>query len=188
MTINEAKMYHIQLEEALQNAASDANIDGAYVDWLLERYIEVIPEKNEHQMIFMKREMSSYKLGNIKIDLVNTITAILLLSNLGVRPSSSLDVIRLLLESILYVLVLTRYKIEGLDAFIVKHLHLQDTYKDGIEENALIGSIQLLYLEEAGIEKSVKQVQQSIEKLLEMRVIKIIGGRVHLQESVWANK
>ena len=104
-------------------------------------------------------------------------------------PESIFNYVQLLIATALFVGKAIRKEYKKLDAFIIIALHEREKKgQEHINEEDFVKSVIEDYKKAEGKEVGSKEVYESINRLLETRVVCIDNGFISLMETVWGKR
>lgn len=188
MTREEALAYNEQLKCKISEVAVDYGIDTLAGSYIVDNHITIIPDDARKGMIFLGEESVSYKPGNIKIDLKNTLVVGLELFASISNPESVFNYIQFLIVSLFFIEKAAKVKIGKIETYIVYLLHKKDIYNLGLNEETFINEV--LGLCEDKEEKAIgrQSIVDAINRLYKIKAIDIKNGDIFIAETVWLKK
>ena len=187
MTRNRAIELDNDLKEHLQNCAKEYDVDEAVGIYIVDHFVEFIPEDSMKGVLFLGANSASYKIGNVRIDLKRALVNAIEYAASISKPESVFNVIQLLLVSVLFLGRTVKQEIDSLEAYIVYFLHTGDVYRRGIEEERFILEFQKWYQSKRGKTAERGEVMDAIEHLCTIKVMNIEDGNIFLVERVWGS-
>lgn len=185
MTRKQANEYNNELKTQLQNCAKEILMDQQAGTYIVDNFIEFIPEDHVKGMIFLGDDPTSYKAGNVRIDLKKAILAgIEFVASIS-APESIFNYIQLLIVSALFIGKASKKELGSLEAQIVYWLHVRGAYQTGIEEEQFILNFQEWYQTEEGKVLERKELIDAINHLYQIKVADFENGNIYLKEKVW---
>ena len=185
MTRNQAIELDNELKEHLREHAKKQSVDEGISAYLVDNFIEFIPEENIKGMIFLGEKATSFKVGNVRIDLRKALTNIIEYAVSVNRPESIFNVIQLVRLSVLFVYKSVRQELSRTEAYIVYFLHTRGAYGYGIEEEQFIREFIEWYRQKVESEVRRGEVVEAINHLYTMKVADFAKGNIVLKEKVW---
>lgn len=187
MTRKQANEYDVELKLRLQDCAKESLIDQQTGAYIVDNFIEFIPEDHVKGMIFLGNDPASYKAGNVRMDLKKAIMAgIEFVASLS-APESIFDYIQLLLISAIFIGRASKQELSRLEAQIVYWLHTKGGYQLGIEEEQFILNLQEWYKEKERKLLAREDIINAINHLYHINVADFKDGNIYLKEKVWGN-
>ncbi len=185
MTRKQATEYDNELKNHLQDCAKEVLIDQQAGAYIVDNFIEFIPEDHIKGMIFLGNDPASYKIGNVRLDLRKAILAgIEFVASIS-APESIFNYIQLLIVSAMFIGKASKQELNGLEAWIVYWLHTKSAYQIGIEEERLILNLQEWYQEKEGKPLMREDIVNAINHLYHINVADFRKGNIYLKEKVW---
>lgn len=185
MNREQAMEYDNELKEQLQRYAREYNLDESTGKYIVDHFVEFIPEENIKGMIFLGDHSVSYKVGNVKMDLKKAIIAGLELAASISKPESIFHYIQLLIVSAFFIEKAAKQELNKLEAYIVYLLHRKDAYNIGVEEERFICEVQEWYREKEGKDIEQRVCVEAIHHLYEIKTADFKNGEIFLKEHVW---
>lgn len=185
MTRKQANEYDSELKTQLQDCTRKIHIDQQAGTYIVDNFIEFIPEDHIKGMIFLGKDPASYKVGNVRIDLKRAIlTGIDFVASIN-APESIFNYIQLLIVSALFIGKASKQELGELEAHIVYWLHTRGTYEVGIEEEQFILNFKEWYREKEGKTLECEDIVNAINHLYQIKVADYKEGNIYLKEKVW---
>lgn len=186
MTRKQAKEYDARLKNRLQNCANEILVDQQAGAYIVDNFIEFIPENHiKSRIIVVEGPPASYKLGNVRIDLKKAILAgIEFVASIS-APESIFNFIQLLIVSALFIGKASKQDLSELEAHIVYWLHIKGAYQVGLEEEQFILTFKEWYHEKEGKELEREDIVNAINHLYHINVTDCKEGEIYLKEKVW---
>ncbi|MBQ8116764.1 MAG: hypothetical protein IJ147_01675 [Lachnospiraceae bacterium] len=185
MTRKQANEYDNELKTQLQDCAREIHIDHQAGTYIVDNFIEFIPEDHVKGMVFLGKDSASYKVGNVRIDLKKAILAgIEFVASIN-APESIFNYIQLLIVSALFIGKVSKQELSELEAHIVYWLHTRGTYEDGLEEERFILSFKEWYQEKAAKTLEREDIVNAINHLYQIKIADYREGNIYLKEKVW---
>lgn len=185
MTREQANEYNNELKVQLQNCAKEMQMDQQTGTYIIDRFIEFMPEEHVMSMMFGAKTTVSFKPGNVRIDLKKAILAGLNLMVSINAPENIYGYIRLLILSVLFIEQAFVEKLNEIESRIVYWLHDRGAYQRGVEEEQFILNFQEWYQEEEGKALSREDLTDAINHLYQIKVAYLENGCVYLKERIW---
>lgn len=76
MNRTEARQLDCEIRECLENFSIEQGLNPEFGKLIMDNYLEIIPDDSKREMIFLGKESSSYKMGNIRLDLRSVLIAL----------------------------------------------------------------------------------------------------------------
>lgn len=185
MTRKQATEYDNELKNQLQDCAKEVFMDQQAGAYIVDNFIEFIPEDHIKGMILLGNDSASYKLGNARLDLKKAILAgIEFVASIS-APESIFNYIQMLIISAMFIGKASKQELNGLEARIVYWLHTRSAYQIGIEEERFILSLQEWYQEKEGKTLTREDIVNAINHLYCINVADFREGNIYLKEKVW---
>ena len=67
MNRTEARQLDCEIRECLENFSIEQGLNPKFGELIMDNYLEIIPDDSKREMIFLGKESSSYKMGNIQV-------------------------------------------------------------------------------------------------------------------------
>lgn len=186
MTTQEAIDYNNELRGKMMQAARKLGLNEMAGTDVADNYIMVIPDDARKGLIFLESR-TSYKFGNIRLDLKKAIAAGLELTAAVNFPESFFNYLQLLIVGAFFIQKSTKQELGKLEAYIVYFLHMRNSYNIAIEEENLIRDFQKWFQEVKGKMADAAEIRSAVDDLYKIKVIDIDGGNIYLQECVIGN-
>ena len=185
MTRKQANEYDNELKTQLQDCAKEMQIDQQAGAYIVDNFIEFIPEDHVKGMIFLGDDPVSYKVGNVRIDLKKAILAgIEFVASIS-APEGILNYIQLLIVSAIFIGKASKQELSRLEAQIVYWLHTILVYHHGILEEDFILNFQDWYQAEEGKALAREDIVNALNHLYQINVTDFEDGFIYLKEKVW---
>lgn len=185
MNRQQAMKYDDELQKILQSCASNYSENESMTKYIVDNFVEFIPEDDIKGMIFLGNNSASYKTGNVRLDLRKALLAgaefVASISN----PESIFNYIQLLIVSVLFIGNATKLELSRLEAYIIYLLHTKGAYQSGVEEEQFILEVQEWYRQKEGKELERGAVVDTINHLYDIKAVDFSSGRINLIERVW---
>lgn len=188
MTRNEAERLNAQIIEYLAGYSQTLGVEKDFAVNMVDSHLEVIPETQKRDIVFLGKNARSIKPGNIKLDLKGLImAAIELTSSIGV-PDTLFESIQLVLQGCIFIFKVTEVKLGKEEAEIVYVLHELGAYCNEVEESRIKEELRRM-MEIGRIENfDLGRFDMLVNNLLKIRVIDVTDGRILLKEYVWGKR
>lgn len=185
MTRKQANEYDNELKTRLQDCAKEISVDQQAGAYIVDNFIEFIPEDHVKGMIFLGDDPASFKAGNVRIDLKKAIFAgIEFVASIS-APESIFNYIQLLIVSALFIGKASKEELSEVEAHIVYWLHARGFYEIGVEEERFILSFQEWYQGKEGKTLERRDIVNAINHLYHINVADFKEGNIYLKEKVW---
>lgn len=185
MTRKQANVYDNELKTQLQDCAERILMDQQIGTYIVNNFIEFIPEDHVKGMVFLGSDPASYKVGNVRIDLKKAILAgVEFVASIS-APESIFNYIQLLIVSALFIGKASKQELGALDARIVYWLHLRGAYQPKIEEESFILGFREWYQNKEGNALARKEIVNAVNRLYHINVVNFREGNIYLKERVW---
>lgn len=176
-----------RIRKYLQEYSIQNELNPEFVNTIVDRHLEIIPDTAKRDLIFLDEKSASYKLGNIKLDIRSGLIAVAeFIASLS-RPNSIFEYVQLILISALFVGMISEKELDHNSAIAVYVLHQQNAYKKGITLGQLKNEIERIsdgyFLEDF----EIKKLDKVISNLLKWKIIDIEEEKLYLKEIVWGN-
>lgn len=181
----EARQLDCEIRECLWNFSVEQGLNPEFGKLIMDYYLEIIPDDSKREMIFLGKESSSYKIGNIRLDLRNVLIALAnFLASLN-KPETSFQYVQLVIISILCVGAATKKELDFNCAVIVSVLHRRNAYEIGFTVEQVKAEINKMKDDGQLEEFDMDRLDKNIENLLKWNVICIEEEKIYLSERVW---
>lgn len=185
MTRKQANEYDNELKTRLQDCAKEILMDQQAGTYIVDNFIEFIPEDYVKGMIFLGNDPVSYKAGNVRIDLKKALLAgIEFVASIS-APESIFNYIQLLIVSALFIGKASKQELSEVEACIVYWLHTRGAYDTGVEEERFILNFREWYQEKEGKALERGDIVNAINHLYHIKVADYKEGNIYLKEKVW---
>lgn len=185
MNIQQAVKYDEDLQKELQSCAKKYNEDISMAKYIVDNFVEFIPEDNVKGMIFLGNNSASYKAGNVRLDFRKALLAgVEFVASIN-NPESIFNYIQLLIVSVLFIENATKLELSRLEAYVIYLLHTKIAYQSGVEEEQFILEVQKWYQQKEGNELEREAVVDAINHLYDIKALDFSTGRIYLAERVW---
>lgn len=184
MNRQQAIEYDLELSDKLQQYARKCGENEELGKRIVNNFIEFLPENEIKNMIFLDGDPTSYKLGNVRIDLKKAMLAGVEFAASVSTPESIFNYIQLLIISVLFIKNVTRQELNGIEASVIYLLHMKEAYEFGIEEGQFINEMQEWY-QQKNEELEYEKIVEAINHLYNMKTAKLENGKIFLKEKVW---
>lgn len=185
MNRQQAVIYDEELQKELQSCAKKYSEDASMTKYIVDNFVEFIPEDDVKGMIFLGNNSASYKAGNVRLDFRKALLAgvefVASISN----PESIFNYIQLLIVSVLFIGNATKLELSRLEAYVIYLLHTKGAYQSGVEEEQFILEVQEWYQQKEGKELEREAVVDAINHLYDIKAADFSAGRINLVERVW---
>lgn len=185
MTREQAIELDSKLKEQLQNYAKSQNIDESISTYLVDNFVEFIPQETIMGMIFLGDRAVSYKPANIRVDLRKALTGVLEYAVSVNRPESVFGAIQLVILSVLFIYKSVRQELDQLEAYAVYFLHTKGAYGYGVEEEQFILEFMKWYQHKVGSSVKREEIVEAINHLYSIEVADFENGNIIMKEKVW---
>lgn len=185
MNRQQAMKYDEELQKELQSYAREYSEDAGMAKYIVDNFVEFIPEDDVKGMIFLGNNSASYKAGNVRLDFRKTLLAgVEFVASIS-SPESIFNYIQLLIVSVLFIGNATKLELSRLEAYVIYLLHTRGAYQSGVEEERFILEVQEWYWQKEGKELDCGAVVDAINHLCDIKVADFNYGRINLIERVW---
>ena len=129
MNRTEARQLDCEIRECLENFSIEQGLNPEFGKMIMDNYLEIIPDNSKREMIFLGKESSSYKMGNIRLDLRSVLIALAdFVASLN-KPEAFFQYVQLVIISIFCVGAITKKELDFNCAVIVSVLHRRNAYE-----------------------------------------------------------
>lgn len=190
MNIEEAVKFRKELEKYMEEQADTLGFDKTIGSGLVERYIEIYPDKGPIMEFIDLNQKGSFsvKSGNIQVNQKALIMAAVEWTLSFGLPDSLLNYIQLYLLSAIAIYKSLKVDLDENESYIVLYLHKNQMYEHGEDEEIFLNNFKVWYRDQTGDELSDIRLNRAVDNLLKIKTIVIEDGKVRLQERVWHNK
>lgn len=183
MNRKEAEKWDQKIREYLINMSHDLEIQEDTASLIADKYLEIIPDSLEKNIVFLNEDSYSLKPGNIKLDMKCFIIAGIEFFASISNPESLFNYIQLALLIIIFAGKIGIKKLNKECSVIVFALHQLGAYDSYVSEEQIKEKVNKI-CEEREMD-FVTNFTELLNQLYEMGVIKMENGRIALNESVW---
>ena len=181
----EARQLDSEIRECLEDFSIEQGLNPEFGKMIMDNYLEIIPDDSKREMIFLGIESSSYKMGNIRLDLKSVLLALAeFVSSLN-KPETFFEYIQLVIISIFCVGAVTRKELDYNCAVIVYLLHKRNAYEIGFTVNQVKAEINKMRDNYQFEDFNMERLEKCIEDLLKWNVIRMEEEKIYLNERVW---
>lgn len=175
----------IARKEILSDLSSDDQKE--FAQKIFDEFLIIEPRKEDSNIITIKmityypdeKKGISRKLSNVRLNLKETILlALQTLINFEF-PSNATDYIRIALNILLKVYMISSITIETSDCQLLVYLHNKNAYENPIKEDQIITDIKT-----GALNMSKDEYYSSVAKLVKLTSVTIINGKVWLNEKI----
>lgn len=172
-------------EKILSSLSSDDQKE--FAQKIFDELLIIEPRKEDSNIVTIsfitydpdEKKGISRKLSNVQLNLKKAILlAFETLINFEL-PNNSTDYIRIALNILLKVYMLSEIKIEISDCQLLVYLHNKNAYENPIQEDQIITDI-----ETGALNMSKDEYYSSVAKLVKIASVTIINGKVWLKEKI----
>ena len=172
-------------EKILSSLSSDDQKE--FAQKIFDEFLIIEPRKEDSNIVTIsfitydtdEKKGISRKLSNVQLNLKKAILlAFETLINFEL-PNNSTDYIRIALNILLKVYMLSEIKIEISDCQLLVYLHNKNAYENPIQEDQIITDI-----ETGALNMSKDEYYSSVAKLVKIASVTIINGKVWLKEKI----
>ena len=190
MNVEEAVKFRKELEKYMEEQAAAFGFDKKAGSDLVERYIEIYPDKGPMMELIDLNQKGSFsvKPGNILVNQKAFLLAAVEWALSFGLPDSLLNYIQLYLLSVVAIYKSLKVDLDENESYIVLYLHKNQMYEQGEDEETFLKNFKVWYRNQTGDELSDIRLNRAVDNLLKIKTIVIEEGKVRLQESVWHNK
>lgn len=190
MNVEEAVKFRKELEKYMEEQAAALGFDKKMGSDLVERYIEIYPDKGPMMELIDLNQKGSFsvKPGNILVNQKAFLLAAVEWALSFGLPDSLLNYIQLYLLSVVAIYKSLKVDLDENESYIVLYLHKNQMYEQGEDEETFLKNFKVWYRNQTGDELSDIRLNRAVDNLLKIKTIVIAEGKVRLQESVWYNK
>ena len=190
MNVEEAVKFRKELEKYMEEQATALGFDKKAGSDLVERYIEIYPDKGPMMELIDLNQKGSFsvKPGNILVNQKAFLLAAVEWALSFGLPDSLLNYIQLYLLSAVAIYKSLKVDLDENESYIVLYLHKNQMYEQGEDEETFLKNFKVWYRNQTGDELSDIRLNRAVDNLLKIKTIVIEEGKVRLQESVWHNK
>lgn len=190
MNVEEAGKFRKELEKYMEEQAANLGFDKKTGSDLVERYIEIYPDKGSMMELIDLNQKGSFsvKPGNILVNQKAFLLAAVEWALSFGLPDSLLNYIQLYLLSVVAIYKSLKVDLDENESYIVLYLHKNQMYEQGEDEETFLKNFKVWYRNQTGDELSDIRLNRAVDNLLKIKTIVIEEGKVRLQERVWHNK
>ena len=190
MNVEEAGKFRKELEKYMEEQAANLGFDKKTGSDLVERYIEIYPDKGPMMELIDLNQKGSFsvKPGNILVNQKAFLLAAVEWALSFGLPDSLLNYIQLYLLSVVAIYKSLKVDLDENESYIVLYLHKNQMYEQGEDEKTFLKNFKVWYRNQTGDELSDIRLNRAVDNLLKIKTIVIEEGKVRLQECVWHNK
>ena len=190
MNVEEAGKFRKELEKYMEEQATAFGFDKKAGSDLVERYIEIYPDKGSMMELIDLNQKGSFsvKPGNILVNQKAFLLAAVEWALSFGLPDSLLNYIQLYLLSVVAIYKSLKVDLDENESYIVLYLHKNQMYEQGEDEETFLKNFKVWYRNQTGDELSDIRLNRAVDNLLKIKTIVIEEGKVRLQECVWHNK
>lgn len=172
-------------KEVISDLSSDDQKE--FAQKIFDKFLIIEPRKEDSNIVTIsfitydpdEKKGISRKLSNVRLNLKETILlAFETLINFEL-PSNATDYIRIALNILLKVYMLSEIKIEISDCQLLVYLHNKNAYENPIQEDEIISDI-----ETGALNMSKDEYYSSVAKLVKIATVTIVNGKVWLNEKI----
>ena len=185
MNRTEARQLDCEIRECLENFSIEQGLNTEFGKKIMDNYLEIIPDDSKREMIFLGKESSSYKMGNIRLDLRSVLIALAdFVASLN-KPETFFQYVQLVIISIFCVGTVTRKELDYNCAVIVYLLHKRNAYEIGFTVNQVEAEINKMRDDYQFADFDIEKLEKDIKNLLKWNVIRMEEEKIYLNERVW---
>ena len=185
MNRTEARQLDCEIREFLENFSIEQGLNPEFGKLIMDNYLEIIPDNSKREMIFLGKESSSYKMGNIRLDLRNVLIALAdFVASLN-KPETFFQYVQLVIISIFCVGAITKKKLDFNCAVVVSVLHRRNAYEIGFTVEQVKAEINKMKDDGQLEEFVMERIDKNIANLLKWNVICMEEEKIYLNERVW---
>lgn len=184
MTRQEAVEFDNELKTKLMKVSAELGLDEKMGAGITESYIMVIPDDDRKGMIFLGKDIVSYKLGNVRLDLKKAIAAGLELVAAINHPDSFFNYLQLVIVAAFFVQKSTGKAIGKVEAYLVYFLHIRNSYEIGMEEDLLVKEFLTWHQAYGGQTIAESEIRTAVNNLYSQKILDINSGKIYLKERV----
>ena len=185
MNRTEARQMDCRIRECLEKFSGDHNLNPEFGKLIMDNYLEIIPDSAKREMIFLEKEASSYKMGNIRLDLKSVLIALADFVTSLNKPETFFEYVQLVIISILCVGAITKKELDYNSAVIVYLLHKRNAYEIGFTVDQVKEEISIMRNDYQFKDFDMDKLERDINNLLKWNVIRMEEEKVYLNERVW---
>lgn len=179
-----ARQMDSEIRECLENFSIEQGLNPQFGKLIMDNYLEIIPDDSKKEMIFLGKESSSYKMGNIRLDLKSVLIALVdFVASLN-KPETLFEYVQLVIISILCVGAVTKKELDYNCAVIVYLLHKRNAYEIGITVNQVKAEINKMREDYQFEDFDMEKLEKDIRNLLKWNVIRMEEEKIYLNERV----
>lgn len=185
MTRMRAQQINNEIIDCLDTYSKQMALNPDFGKAIVENYLGIFPDNAKRDIIFLGKNSSSYKLGNISLDLKNTLLALFEFVSAMNMPESYFGYVQLVMMSILCVGAMAKGSLDYNCATVVFILHKSNAYEIGASTEQIIDII--AEKRKLGDFKNFEEdkINETINELLKLKTIRMEEGKVYLNEKVW---
>ena len=183
MNRKDAEMLDQRVNKYLLEMAKEMNVEKSFAELIIGQYLEIIPENEKKDIVFLGTDSLSLKPGNIKLDIKNLLVACAELFASFNIPENSFNYIQLALLAFMFAAKVTMKSLNSDCAIIVYALDQLGAYELFVTEEQLKKEAESIS-SKAG-KSSICDFEETINQLLKMKVIRMEDGKIALNEMVW---
>lgn len=183
MNRKDAEILDQRASKYLLETAKGMHIEEAYAARIMEQYLEIIPEIEKKDIVFLGTDSFSLKPGNIKLDMRKLLIASAELFASFNVPENIFNYIQLALLAFMFTAQITIKRLNNDCAVIVYVLDQLGAYESFVTEEELKKETVDICNKEG--RSFISDFKETINQLLEMKVIRMEEGKIALNEVVW---
>lgn len=174
-----------EIRECLENFSIERKLNPEFGKLIMENYLEIIPDDSKKGMVFLGEKSSSYKIGNIRLDLKRVLIVLAdFVASLN-KPETFFEYLQLVIISNFCVGAVTKKELDYNCSVIVYLLHKLNAYEIGFTVEQLKSEINKLRANNKFERFDIEKLEENITNLLKWNVIRIEEEKIYLNESVW---
>lgn len=185
MNRTEARQLDCKIRECLENFSIEQSLNPEFGKLIMDNYLEIIPDDSKREMIFLGKESSSYKMGNIRLDLKSVLIALADFVTSLNKPETFFEYLQLVIISIFCVGAVTKKELDYNCAVIVYLLHKRNGYEIGFTVDQVKAEINKMRDDYQFEDFDMEKLEKNIKNLLNWNVIRMEEEKIYLNERVW---
>lgn len=176
-------------KDARKKIISDLSSDdqNEFAQKIFDEFLIIEPRKEDSNIVTIsfitydpdEKKGISRKLSNVRLNLKEVVLLALETSISFELPSNATDYIKIALNILLKVYMLSSITIENSDCQLLVYLHNKNAYENPIKEDQIISDIKT-----GALNMSKDEYYSSVAKLVKIASVTIVNGKVWLNEKI----
>lgn len=155
---------------------------------LADECVIMIPDDTIHGFVVLGKKAASFKPGNICFDLKRAGIMTAEWAATSAKPDSFENAVRLIITTAIWISRITKTDISETEASLLAWMHNNNLYDRLEEEQKVISLFYEYYCTRHPGKIEIREIEDAIKNLYEIKCIDIVNGKICLCEKVWGSR